>query len=168
MSFIGGAPVQFPALFLYFMERPMRWKMPVFAVVLSMFMIVSALVAADDVPKGLEKAQGAWTLAALTVEGKEIKDAKGKLTVKGDAYTFMAGDTVNKGVYKVDPSKTPMTLDIICKEGPDKGKTLPAIYEVTGDTMKVCLNIKGKDRPKEFASKPDSGTVLESWKKVKE
>jgi uncharacterized protein (TIGR03067 family) len=145
----------------------MRLKLPMFALVLGALMIVSTLSAADDVPKGLEKAQGAWSLTSLTVEGKEIKDAKGKLTLKGDKYTFMSGPITNSGVYKADASKTPTTLDIVCTEGPDKGKTLPAIFEVTGDTMKVCLNIKGKDRPTEFASKADSGLVLETWTKAK-
>jgi uncharacterized protein (TIGR03067 family) len=148
------------------MEMNMRWQLPVLALVFCT-LVFSVRTAAQDVPKGLEKVQGSWVLTALVVEGKEIKDPKGKLTVKGENYTFSSGDTNNKGVYKVDPTKTPMTLDIICKEGTDKGKTLPAIFEVTGDTMKVCLNIKGKDRPKEFASKPDSGNVLESWKREK-
>lgn len=139
----------------------MRWHL------LLLLPVIGLLLGADDVPKGLEKVQGSWSLAALTVEGKDIPDAKASLMLKGDKYTFTAGEKVNKGVYKVDVSKKPMALDIVCMEGPDKGKTLPAIFEVEGDSLKICLTIKGKDRPVAFVSKPDSGTVLESWKKAK-
>lgn len=133
--------------------------------------VAGFLVAADDpIPKGLEKIQGTWVLDSLVVEGKEIPQVNlknTKLTIKGDKYTFVNGDVTNKGVYKVDATKKPMTLDIVVDEGPDKGKTLPAIYEADGDSLKICLSIKGKLRPEAFGSKADSGVVLESWKKAK-
>jgi uncharacterized protein (TIGR03067 family) len=128
---------------------------------------VSPLLLAADLPKGLDKFQGSWALSALAVEGKDIKDAKAKLTVKDEKYTYVNGDTTNSGIYKVDASKTPMTLDIVCTDGPDKGKTLLAIYQADGDTIKICIAIKGKDRPTALATKADSGTVLETWKKAK-
>jgi uncharacterized protein (TIGR03067 family) len=134
--------------------------------------IAGLLLAADDpIPKGLEKCQGTWVMDSLVVEGKDIPQAnlkKTKLTIKGDKYTFVNVDVTNKGVYKVDPTKKPMTLDIVVAEGPDKGKTLSGIYEVDGDSLKICLSIKGNLRPEAFASKADSGIVLESWKKTKE
>jgi uncharacterized protein (TIGR03067 family) len=132
--------------------------------------VLGLIAAADDAPpKGLEKAQGSWVLKGLVVEGKEIKasDLKATLSLKGADYVYTNGDTINKGIYQVDPSKKPMSLDIVCKQGPDKGKTLPAIFEVDGDTMRICLSIKDKERPKDFVSKPESGTVLETWKKAK-
>jgi uncharacterized protein (TIGR03067 family) len=133
--------------------------------------VAGLLLAADDKPpKGLEPFQGSWALASLVVNGKEMDKTELKnttLSLKGEGYTFAKGTTTNKGTYKVDPTRKPMTLDIIVTDGPDKGKTLPAIYEINGDTMRICLSIKGKDRPTAFESKPDSGTVLETWKKTK-
>jgi len=129
------------------------------------------LLAADaNPPKGLEKFQGTWKLTALVVEGKEIgaEGLKAKLTLKGNKYTYTNGDMTSGGIYKVDPGKKPHTLDIVITEGNDKGKTMPAIYEVEDGLLRICLSFKGKDRPQEFASKAASGTVLETWKKTTE
>jgi uncharacterized protein (TIGR03067 family) len=129
--------------------------------------LVGLLAAADTLPKGLKTFQGTWTLGALVVEGKAIPEdglKKAKLTVKGEMYTFTDGTKTSGGIYKVDPSKKPHTLDIVITKGENKGKTLLAIYEGKGDTLKVCLSFKG-ERPTAFVSEPNSGTVLETWMK---
>ena len=49
-------------------------------------------------------------------------------------------------------------MDITGTEGPNKGKTFQAIYELDGDTLKVCYDLSGKGRPTEF--KTAEGTQL--------
>ena len=74
-------------------------------------------------------------------------------------YTVTVGTKSDKGTVKLDPSKQPMAaLDITGTEGPNKGKTILAIYEKTGDTVKVCYDLSGKARPTEF--KTMKGTQL--------
>jgi uncharacterized protein (TIGR03067 family) len=129
--------------------------------------LVGLLAAADDLPKGLKTFQGGWTLSALVVEGKAIPEAdlkNAKLTLMGEKYTFTDGAKTSGGIYKVDPTKKPAQLDIVIMKGADKGKTLLAIYERTGDKLKICLSFKGT-RPTAFVSEPKSGTVLETWMK---
>jgi hypothetical protein len=41
------------------------------------------------------------------------------------------------------------------------------IYELDGDTYKLCGDMQGKSRPTEFAVKPGSGFVLEVLKREK-
>ena len=89
----------------------MRWQSLLLVPVFSLFAI-GIRATADDVPKGLEKMQGSWTLTALTVEGKEIKDAKGKLTVKGDKYTFHIEG--GEAYFQYPPS--PVTIEETLKE----------------------------------------------------
>jgi uncharacterized protein (TIGR03067 family) len=67
----------------------------------------------------------------------------------------------------VDVAKKPKTIDITFTEGPEKGKTIVGIYELEGDTYKVCINVNGKERPKEFAAKAGSGHGLEVLKREK-
>ena len=53
-----------------------------------------------------------------------------------------------------------MHMDITITEGDAKGQLQLAIYELDGDTMKICANTPGdKERPKEFTSKPGSGHI---------
>jgi uncharacterized protein (TIGR03067 family) len=132
--------------------------------------VLLLIAAGDPVPEGLKKFQGSWKLKSLLVDGKMIPAEALKnttLSIKGEKYTFTNGDMKSGGIYKVDITKKPHTLDIVIMEGPDKGKTLPAIYEFKGDGLKICLSLKGK-RPEKFASEPESGVVLESWMKAKE
>jgi uncharacterized protein (TIGR03067 family) len=67
----------------------------------------------------------------------------------------------------MDPGKTPKAIDLTVTEGPQKGQTFHGIYKLEGDTYSVCPNVEpGKDRPTEFATRPDSGLMLVVWKRV--
>jgi uncharacterized protein (TIGR03067 family) len=49
-------------------------------------------------------------------------------------------------------------MDIIGTDGPNKGKTFLTIYERDGETLRVCYELSGKSRPREF--KTAEGTQL--------
>jgi uncharacterized protein (TIGR03067 family) len=68
---------------------------------------------------------------------------------------------------KIDTSKKPKTMDIIGAEGPNKGKTFLAIYELNGDTLRVCYNLGGKERPAEFKTTKDSLVFLATYQRAK-
>jgi uncharacterized protein (TIGR03067 family) len=124
----------------------------------------------DATKKDQEKFNGSWKAVSVEYDGKEIpKDAVDKvsLTVKGEEYTFRRGGDVIKGTHKLDASKTPKTIDAVRTEGPDKGKLLLGIYELTDDTYKVCFAPPGGDRPTEFVSKPGSKYRLIVMKREK-
>jgi hypothetical protein len=69
------------------------------------------------------------------------------------------------GVFKVDPTVTPKTIDVSFTEGPLKGRTHKGIYELTEDTYKVSMALEGRDRPTEFASRPGSGNGFQIMKR---
>ena len=119
--------------------------------------------------KELEKFQGKWATASVTVDG-EAEDAimDRFLAIKGDKATFLdKNKETGTGSIKLDPGKSPAHLDFTYEDGPAKGTTLKGIYKIEGDTMTLCLGGIGKDRPTEFASKPGSGTILIVQKRVK-
>ena len=49
---------------------------------------------------------------------------------------------------KLDSAKKPRAMDIVGTKGPNQGKTIPAIYEFTDTTLRVCYDLSGKARPK--------------------
>ena len=110
----------------------------------------------------LDKFQGKWATASITVDGKvedEIKDRF--LAIKGEKATFLYQDKERgTGTMVLDPGKSPAHLDFTYEDGPAKGKTLKGIYKFNGDTLTLCYGGFGNDRPTEFASKAGSGTIL--------
>ena len=68
------------------------------------------------------------------------------------------GKKPDRGTVKLMPSAKPKALDITGTEGPNKGKTILAIYERKGDTLRICYELSGKGRPTEF--KTEAGTQL--------
>jgi len=58
-------------------------------------------------------------------------------------------------------------LDVTRSEGPRKGETVLAIYEVKGDSLRTCFAPPGRERPTGFTPKEGSGHVLRTYKRVK-
>ena len=122
---------------------------------------------ADDkagVEKELKKFQGTWTFESVETGGKEAPAANFKgitVTFECDKYAVKKGDDVfEAATLKLDPSKSPKTLDVTVAEGPNKGAVMLGIYEFSGDTLKVCFDPEGKKRPTEFKSGYGSQTLV--------
>ena len=125
--------------------------------------------AADDT----KSIQGTWVLTGLEVNGKPIGDSvRGvglKVHIKGGEITFQNKEGMDKGkdkpptgTFKIDPNKTPKTIDTTYnKESVEQG-----IYSLEGDgTLKLCVAKVGGKRPSEFKTKEGDGTRLFIFKR---
>jgi uncharacterized protein (TIGR03067 family) len=104
---------------------------------------------------------GTWLPSTAEIGGKVIPDEVRKtikLVIKGDTYKVTVGKQVDHGTVKLMPSATPKAMDITGTEGPNKGMRFLAIYELKGDTLRVCYDLSGKKRPTKF--KTEEGTQL--------
>ena len=87
--------------------------------------------------------------------------------MKGKRFaSFVAGKLVH-GDFKIDPLAKPKTIDIIFTEGPGKGHSQKGIYELDGDTQKICIAMPDQPRPTEFVTSPESGHIIEILKREK-
>ena len=73
------------------------------------------------------------------------------LTVAASLTAF-AANLPDKGTYTLDTTTKPKSITITGTEGPNNGKTYPAIYELKGDTLRICYDLSGAKRPTEFKS----------------
>lgn len=124
-----------------------------------------------DVAKEFKKFQGDWTFESVEAGGKKLAAApfKGRtVTFDGDKYFVKRGDKVEEAaIQKLDPSKSPKTLDVTVTDGPNKGAVMLGIYEFDGDTLKVCFDPEGRMRPTDFKTADGSPAVLVIHKPVK-
>jgi uncharacterized protein (TIGR03067 family) len=132
---------------------------------------ILAIAAGDDgdaARKDLDGLQGEWTLVSAIRDGKEMpaeRVAGFKNTIKGDAFSITSeGKTAEEGSIKLDPTKKPREVAFILARGE---KTALGIYELSGDTCKLCYAPPGQDRPKAFAAKEGTGHTLSVWKRKK-
>lgn len=131
-------------------------------------------ILADDksaIEKEPKKFQGTWTIESSVTGGQEVPREQLKeflVIFEGDKHTLKFGDKVFQvGTQKIDPSKSPKTIDVTMTEGPSKGTVMLGIYEIDGDTLKVCFDPEGKKRPTEFKSAAGSQNFVNVHKRVK-
>ena len=90
---------------------------------------------------------------------------KDTLVLKGKRFaSFVAGKLVH-GDFKIDPLAKPKTIDIIFTEGPGKGHSQKGIYELEGDTQKICIAMPDQPRPTEFVTTPENQHIIEVLKR---
>jgi uncharacterized protein (TIGR03067 family) len=120
------------------------------------------IAAADDKqPAAPGPLEGAWKLTSVQLNAQALPMEKlqdARLVVRGIKYSLKLADTRLEMTHALLNDQRPRAMDLAVVEGPDKGKNFHAIIKLADDTLTVCRSIQpDKERPTEFASKPDSG-----------
>src|SRR5262249_2075678 len=131
-----------------------------------------------DKPKtDQELLQGTWEWVSWTQGGKTIKrddlgedDARPKaLKFSGDKVLTVMVNPGGKEVefkyaFQLDPSRKPKAIDLT-PEGEPKGMSGPGVYELEGDTLRVCFpGQPDQERPTKLASKEGESYLLLTYK----
>jgi uncharacterized protein (TIGR03067 family) len=129
---------------------------------LRMFVLLTLVVGGSAVPLAQVTAptdpaaalKGTWTI--VTIGGQSLADAGAEtlLTFAGDTYSQTVNGEVNeRGSFKIDATKKPMTIDLVITEGADAGKTQLGVIELKDDTLTGNLNTPGvASRPADFTA----------------
>ena len=156
------------------MSDRFRMRRTVFCV---LAMLGSADASADGengaLKKELHAMAGTWRAVSVERDGKAApgealkelvmtRDVSGKVVIRRREMVVL-----ESMVKKLDPSKKPKTIDMEQVVGEHKGKIIQGIYEIDGDTLRVCLAQPGKERPTEFSAKAGSSNALAVYKREK-
>jgi uncharacterized protein (TIGR03067 family) len=119
----------------------------------------------DDAPKKeLKKLEGTWAVGSATFQGKPDKEEGGEFIFTPDQLTIKGKDGKKEIVsFKIDPSKKPKIMDFTPEDKKKNASPGKAIYELDGDTLKICVGPPDK-RPDEIS---DKGHVLFTLKRKK-
>jgi uncharacterized protein (TIGR03067 family) len=105
--------------------------------------------------------QGTWKPVAGEIGGAPLPEAVLRvisLKLENGKYLVLVGPAPDNGTYAIDAATNPKSITVTGTEGPNVGLTFPAIYELTGDTLRICYDLSGAKRPTEF--KTVTGTKL--------
>lgn len=120
----------------------------------------------DPVKREAGLLRDTWNFVSVEQGGvKQPRRKRGEelqtITIDGNKFEVKRGDTVlQTGTYTFDPAKKPKTIDLAVAEGEGKGTVRPGVYELDGDTLKLCFDPQGKKRPAGFESAAESGHTL--------
>jgi len=130
-----------------------------------MFLAAGLLVAdapGSDRSDELGKFQGTWKTASMEIDGRRMPDEaleQRKVIIINDRYVVIDGNrTIQRGTFRIDPSRTPKQIDTVPADGPNAGRTDRGIYEFREDgTLRMCHAPPGAERPTEFSAEAGSG-----------
>jgi len=111
--------------------------------------------------KDLEEVQGSWKPVEAVLEGQPMPETvvtSIRLKLEEGNYEVFVGDQADRGTYTLDGTSMPKSITIVGTVGPNAGRTFPAIYKLHGDTLRICYDLSGTQRPTEFRS--TAGTKL--------
>jgi uncharacterized protein (TIGR03067 family) len=132
--------------------------------------VLIAAAPAEGKPKDEEAIQGTWTVEFREFIGKKTPDVDLKalkVTIEDGSLTIDDGQKKEKHAYKLDPSRKPKAIDLTHTGIEGKESTL-GIYELDGDTLKLCWSEKDPDhRATKFASDENSGQTVIVLKRAK-
>ena len=147
--------------------RPMNRVAGLLAVAIAV--VVGSFARADATADDWKKLAGTWKVEGATLNGADATAAlkSAVLTIEEGKYKLFLGNT-DTGTLAIDPAKKPKAMTITGTDGPNKGKTIPAIYEIDGDTVKICYTLGGEQgrpdgvqidrREQDPPRRPTSGT----------
>jgi len=118
-----------------------------------------------------KKLEGTWSATSVVRNNNELPAEKLKdlqMVFRDGRFAFKRGDkTLNEGTFRLDPAKTPRTIDLAMTDADGKEQMVLAIYELTEDTLRICGAQAGGERPSEFAARDGSGHTLNIFERVK-
>lgn len=119
---------------------------------------------AEEKPEAMA-IQGTWEIVSAEIAGQLFPVEafnKVQLVLKDGKYQF----GIDQGVYKLLDAEGKKGIDVIGEQGPNLGKTIPAIYEIKGDTLKICYDLAGKTRPGKLETKKETRQFLATYKRA--
>jgi uncharacterized protein (TIGR03067 family) len=113
--------------------------------------------------------EGLWQMVRAELAGEPAPDmvaAKTTLELSGQRYTVRFDqETVDCGAFTVAGNVAHPRLILTGDSGPNRGRTVPAIYQCVRDRLRICYGLGGS-LPVDFATAPGSELYLASYRRV--
>lgn len=112
---------------------------------------------------------GEWAMVSAVLNGAPLAPDMVKWcrrVTRGGVTAVIAGPQVMlKATFTLDTTATPHRIDYVNLEGTMKGKAQQGIFELNGDSLRICVAAPGAPRPASFESVKGDGRSCTAWRK---
>jgi uncharacterized protein (TIGR03067 family) len=113
---------------------------------------------------------GEWVCTSATVDGTALAADTVKLlrlTLTNARYTTTKGsETLFDSTYRIDQIESPARIFMLGNEGDATGKEAHGIFELSGDTLRICYTMPGETAATSFESTVGSKAYLINWRRA--
>jgi uncharacterized protein (TIGR03067 family) len=123
-----------------------------------------------DKPDDVKAIEGNWRPVRAELGGQPVPETVLKtirLRLEGGKYEASVAGEADRGTYTLSSSSNPRGMTVTGTDGPNKGKTFPSIYDLDGDTLRICYDLSGTKRPTKFETVAGTRLYLVTYARVK-
>lgn len=102
---------------------------------------------------------GGESAPELVVQRTELELRAGEYLVRFD------GRTMDRGTFESGAGSDPKTLLLRGLAGPNAGRTIPCIYQLVGDRLRVCYGLDGRE-PAAFVTRGGEARYLATYRRL--
>jgi uncharacterized protein (TIGR03067 family) len=111
---------------------------------------------------------GTWQMLKAELAGEAMPEfAAARIELEIDRRSYhvrFEGQTADRGTYSLEPGLSPKAMVMVGLEGPNAGRTIPCIYQLAGNRLRVCYGLGGI-APVEFATAKDSTFYMATYQR---
>lgn len=119
-----------------------------------------------DAPHSLD---GRWQMIRAQHDGEAAPDLVAQRTaieLRGGRYTvFFDNQIADEGSFEIAGDADSPELVLRGESGPNAGRTIPCIYQVVGERLRICYGLAGV-RPADFTTAPDQQRYLATYRRL--
>lgn len=112
---------------------------------------------------------GTWQLVRAELNGEiahELLTANTVLELKDGTYIVRyAGEVTDRGSFELNDSAEGHTLTVHGTEGINAGRTIPCLYQLAGNRLRVCYGLEGI-APTNFSSSASQQRYLALYRRL--
>lgn len=112
---------------------------------------------------------GVWQLLRAEFGGETAPDLVTERTVlhltAGEYEIRFDGRTTDRGTFELGGAIDAHTLTLHGKKGTNAGRTIPCIYQLRGDRLRVCYGLNGI-APTEYTTDPNRERYLGTYRRI--
>lgn len=111
--------------------------------------------------------EGVWEMVRAELSGEaapEVVVQNTILELAADEYRVrFRGEVMDQGSF--EPAAAPATLLLRGTTGPNSGRSIPCLFQINGDRLRICYGLDGS-QPNAFKTSAGEARYMATYRKV--